>query len=480
MKGAVASGHKLTSEAAIEILNKGGNAFDAVVAAAFTTVVAEPCLSSLGGGGFLLGWQASGHDPFLYDFFVNSPGIGAPAPRAECIEDPASEGCPHFIPIDVHFSNTTQVFHAGHGAVAVPGMLKGLVEFYKEHCTLEIEDLVAPAIRALDEGVEINGLQQYLLRILKPILTLSDYGKELYEAPRGNRIHNPMLKEFLALGDPDLWIDKVYGKGAIELEQQMHTGQGLLSARDLHHYKVIKTDPLRFKYRGHEILTNPSLGGELLAMAFTKLQCTDFPSMNESRRLATLAQTMRQMNEYHGGTGGTTHISIVDSEGNAASLTSSNGSNSGFFIDGTGIMLNNMMGEDDLHPDGFYTMAAGQRVGSMMSPSLIIKDGAVETVLGSGGSKRIRTAMLQSIHNLLDQGMSIKDAIETPRIHLDDTKTLQVEPGVPGDSLTKIPYTINQWDHKDLYFGGVHAVMANYEGWGDTRRDGSFMGTTLD
>ncbi|MFC1769624.1 gamma-glutamyltransferase, partial [Nitrospirota bacterium] len=86
-----------------------------------------------------------------------------------------------------------------------------------------------------------------------------------------------------------------------------------------------------------------------------------------------------------------------------------------------------------------------------------------------------RTAMLQSIHNLLDQGMNIRDAIETPRIHLDDTKTLQVEPGVPEESLIEIPYPINRWDHKDLYFGGVHAVLADFEGWGDTRREGYYI-----
>ncbi|NIR17870.1 MAG: gamma-glutamyltransferase, partial [Desulfobacterales bacterium] len=142
-----------------------------------------------------------------------------------------------------------------------------------------------------------------------------------------------------------------------------------------------------------------------------------------------------------------------------------------------GVMLNNMMGEDDLHPDGFHSIPSGLRVGSMMSPTIIMKGDKITAVLGSGGSKRIRTAILQVIHNLLDRCMPVGEAVEAPRIHLDDDGVIQMEPGFSEEvsvSLAK-RYPVNLWEGKDLYFGGVHTVTGELQGCGDSRRGGSFM-----
>ncbi|NOZ68660.1 MAG: gamma-glutamyltransferase, partial [Deferribacteres bacterium] len=175
-------------------------------------------------------------------------------------------------------------------------------------------------------------------------------------------------------------------------------------------------------------------------------------------------------------TQGTTHISAVDGQGNAASMTTSNGSGSGCFIPGTGIMLNNMMGEDDLHPDGFFSSPPGMRVSSMMVPTIILKHGRADVVMGSGGSKRIKTAVLQVLLNIIDFNCSLEEAVEAPRIHLEDG-TLHTEPGLPADVLERLAahYKLNRWNTRDMYFGGVHCVSGEMHGWGDSRRGGVFL-----
>jgi gamma-glutamyltranspeptidase/glutathione hydrolase len=171
--------------------------------------------------------------------------------------------------------------------------------------------------------------------------------------------------------------------------------------------------------------------------------------------------------------GGTTHVSVRDAEGNAASMTTSNGEGSGYFAPGAGIMLNNMMGEDDLHPEGFHVSPPGLRVASMMAPALLLAGDAVRLALGSGGSKRIRTALLQVISNTVDFAMNPRDAVEAPRLHWDGQR-VQVEPGFPEAALAALAqrWPVNRWPAPDVYFGGVHVAASDGEGAGDPRRGG--------
>jgi gamma-glutamyltranspeptidase/glutathione hydrolase len=170
---------------------------------------------------------------------------------------------------------------------------------------------------------------------------------------------------------------------------------------------------------------------------------------------------------------GTTHISIADREGNCAAMTCSNGEGSGYFAPGTGIMLNNMMGEDDLHPEGFHSSPPGVRVGSMMSPSLLTRGNEVELVIGSGGSKRIRTAVSQVLSQIVDFKRDLKEAVDAPRLYWDG-EVVQVEPGFSEESLAELGsfLELNVWNRKDVYFGGVHAVVPGVSGAGDPRRGG--------
>ncbi|HJR24214.1 MAG TPA: gamma-glutamyltransferase, partial [Acidimicrobiales bacterium] len=172
-------------------------------------------------------------------------------------------------------------------------------------------------------------------------------------------------------------------------------------------------------------------------------------------------------------TGGTTHVSVRDGDGNVATMTSSNGEGSGWVVPGTGVIANNMLGEDDLFPGGFHTAPAGERVSSMMAPSLVVgPDGDVLLALGSGGSKRIRTALLQVLAGAVDQVRPLVDAVEAPRLHWDGEQ-LHAEPGWSEEALAALEarWPVTRWAARDLYFGGVHAVAPGAAA-GDRRRGG--------
>lgn len=484
----------MVCEAACEVLRAGGNAFDAVIAGGFASAVAEPALTSLGGGGFLLA-RPTGGRARLFDFFSDTPGRGLPDHEIE----------PHFVPITVPFPGVDQVFHVGRGSVAVPGNLKGFLHVQRRLGRLPLAEVTAPAVELARAGVPLSQQQAYFLQLLRPIVTLGSEGRAIF-APRGEllcegeTLANPALAAFLTSLSAGAAEDFYRGELARRIAGDMREGQGLLSTEDLAGYRVIERDPLEVPYRGHKLLTNPppSFGGSLLALSLRLLEAVDLgPSaagsaqhalallavMEEVDTLraagrvepaalgqeegADIAQRVRRFSR------GTTHISVSDAEGNAASMTTSNGEGSGYVVPGTGIMLNNMMGEDDLHPDGFHASPPGQRVASMMSPSLLLRDEDVRLVLGSGGSKRIRTALLQIVSLVVDYGLDVRAAVEHPRLHWDGD-CVQVEPGFGDDVLAALRARrrVNQWRCRDVYFGGVNAVVPAGNGAGDSRRGG--------
>ena len=290
--------------------------------------------------------------------------------------------------------------------------------------------------------------------------------------------------------------------------------EGHLTLEDLSNYQVIVRKPLQINYRGYQLLTNPppSSGGTLIAFTLKLLETVDLTGFKfgSSQHLQLLAQTMRLTNEarkdgydaylyedniaqkflakkhldsYHqllhntiNKWGSTTHISVMDSEGNAASVTSSNGEGSSYVIPGTSIMLNNMLGEADLNPSGFHQWYCDRRISSMMSPTIVLKAGKPVIVLGSGGSNRIRTAIVQVISNLLDFHLPVAAAVCSPRVHWEN-HTFNLEP--PLQSLNLVLPNATQvvpWEEKNMFFGGVHAVSktpnGGMEGASDPRREG--------
>jgi gamma-glutamyltranspeptidase/glutathione hydrolase len=195
----------------------------------------------------------------------------------------------------------------------------------------------------------------------------------------------------------------------------------------------------------------------------------------DSRALAAAARRLRSGPPEI--TRGTTHISVVDAGGNAASLTASTGSGSGVFVPGTGIQLNNMLGEQDLSPAG-RSPKPGVRFTSGMAPSIVLRDGRPRLVVGSAGSKRLRGAIFQIVVNAVGHDLAVDEAIERPRVHFDDPH-VQCEGGndpVELDRLASWGYEVVRWRGRNLYFGGAAGVEYRADGTlaaaGDPRRGG--------
>jgi len=300
---------------------------------------------------------------------------------------------------------------------------------------------------------------------------------------------------------------------------------GLITRRDLEEYRVEVRSPLIVGYRDRLVYTNPppSSGGCLIAFALKLLESYDVRrgGHNTAASLRLLLEAMKVTDEARGddfdhriydeglageflsdvaveaylkkmggapptigsigedGLGSTTHISVTDSEMNAATITTSNGVGCGFTIPGTGIMLNSILGEEDLNPHGFHRQKPGIRISSMMSPTIVMYRDKPEIVLGSGGSKRIRSAILQVILNIIDHEMPVSAAVNTPRVHW-ERGTFHVEEGVSDDALQTLEeegINVFKWGERHVFFGGVHAVVADHtgdtlSGGGDRRRGG--------
>src|SRR5205085_8851231 len=176
--------------------------------------------------------------------------------------------------------------------------------------------------------------------------------------------------------------------------------------------------------------------------------------------------------------GSTTHIAVMDGDGMACSVTCSNGSCSGVVVPGTGVHLNNMLGEQDLNPLGFHRHPPGRRMPSMMAPTAVLRDGVAELVLGSAGSNRIRSAILQTIVRVIDEGLRARDAVEAPRVHFEDG-VVYAEPGVDTSQVEAAGRPVARFRARNLFFGGVQAVerdqTGSFWGGGDPRRGGAAL-----
>jgi gamma-glutamyltranspeptidase/glutathione hydrolase len=273
------------------------------------------------------------------------------------------------------------------------------------------------------------------------------------------------------------------GALADRIGRDMSAGGGMLTREDLASFRVVEREPLEVSYRRHRLLTNPppSLGGSLIALSLELLESTSPASAgaDSAEHAVRMVEVMEEVARRRIGREvprfdrGTTHVSVSDGWGNVASLTTSNGEGSGYVVPGTGIMLNNMMGEDDLHPEGFFASPPAERVASMMSPSVLLSGDQVRLVLGSGGSKRIRTALLQAISSVVDFDLGVRETVERPRLHWDESQ-VQVEPGFPPAVIEALGgrWPVNEWSERNVYFGGVHAVSPAGKGAGDPRRGG--------
>jgi gamma-glutamyltranspeptidase / glutathione hydrolase len=253
---------------------------------------------------------------------------------------------------------------------------------------------------------------------------------------------------------------------------------------------------VRVRYRGRDVLTNPppSAGGTLLAYALALLD-RDPPAPDALALVRVMERAQAERTpEFLTGLaepgflerfmasrlGSTTHLSVLDGDGWACTVTCTNGEGSGVVVPGTGIHVNNMMGEQDLSPLGFFTHPPGRRLPSMMAPTVVLgTDGAPELALGSAGSNRIRSALLQVIVNVIDRGMTAAQAVDAPRLHFEDG-LVYAEPGIDAEALEATGHTLSWFRDRNLFFGGCQAVERDPRtgtpaGAGDPRRGGAVV-----
>jgi gamma-glutamyltranspeptidase/glutathione hydrolase len=486
-RGTIAAGHPLTAQAGARVLREGGNAVDAAVGAMLTSFVAEPLLTGLGAGGYMM-VAGGGRAPALLDFFVEAPARAQDGSAAELQA------------IDVSFGDAVQVFYIGPASCGVYGTPAGVCEAVARWGTVALGELAAPAAKLARDGVVLNHEQAYVAEILGDLLRSTPECAALW-APRGR-----VLREGETLCNPQLGdaLERLGGEGAapfysgdIAAAVCAWLGErgGSLTRAGLEAYEAIERAPLQMRYRDREVLTNPppSAGGTLLAYALALLhRGPSPPSLEGVVRAMEAAQSERTSAFVEGlgdegfaerflasRLGATTHISVLDAEGCACSVTCTNGEGSGVVVPGTGMHINNVMGEEDLSPLGFHSHPAGRRMPSMMAPTLVLREGEVELVLGSAGSNRIRSALLQTIVAVVDRGEDCAAAVRAPRVHCEHGVVYH-EPGIDAAQLDPRgadgrERELVRFAAPNLFFGGVQAVQSAagvLSGAGDPRRGG--------
>jgi gamma-glutamyltranspeptidase/glutathione hydrolase len=497
MKGVVAAGHPLTAEAGAAVLRAGGNAVDAAVCAVLASFAVESPLTGFGAGGHMMVHE--GGETTLIDFFVAAPGL-----------DGIERGT-ELVPVPIRFdAETTQTFYVGPASCGVPGTAAGLAHALERFGTMPLRELIGPGVRLAREGAAVNRGQAYILDILGPIHEGMTGTRELY-APQGRRLGEGDVFAFPELAvaleryadeGPDLFYK---GEVAAAISDFVVGHGGLIGPGDLASYEAIERKPIDTPFRGTEVLTNPppSSGGILISYCLGLLERLGPRSGPEqlvaameaanSRRDLAFAESLYEEGMEVGFLdpvgldlaaadllGSTTHISVLDADGNCASVTCSNGSGSGVLVPGTGVILNNMLGEEDLNPAGFHLIAPGRRVPSMMAPTVVLRDGEIVLALGSAGSNRIRSAILQTVVRAVEQGYPVAAAIEAPRLHFEGG-IVQAEKGVDPEALTRMEtrgLEVARWPSLNLFFGGVQAVARDpasgeLSGGGDPRRSGA-------
>ena len=516
LQGIVAAGHPETARVAAAILSEGGTAVDAALAALCVATVVEPALCSLGGGGFLMVLPATGAEagqPVVFDFFAQTPM----AKRPETAID--------FYPVHADFGAARQEFHIGLGTIATPGVVKGLFAAHRRLGRLPLTTLVAPAVALARQGVPVSAMQADIVTIIAAILGATPAARALFASPArpgaligaGEVLRFPALAdvlETLAIEGEDLFYRGEIGQRLV-MDCAVHGGH--LTLADLKEYRCEVRRPLVHAAFGARVLLNPppSTGGLLIAFALALIEALrpESQGFGSGGYLTALAEVMRATNRARierslhaqppdamaesvlapdllaryrseilgrpATARGTTHVSMIDRFGTAASLSISNGEGSAYVIPGTDIMLNNMLGEEDLAPAGFHHWPVNTRLGSMMAPTIAQTSTGDLIALGTGGANRIRSAVLQVLLNLLAFRMSVADAVAAPRLH-GEGDAIAIEPGYSEGAVTALtagfPKT-QRWEEKSMFFGGVHAARrlrdGSVEAVGDDRRGGA-------
>ena len=498
---AASAGTPYAAEAAAEVFCAGGNAADAAVAAAAAVSVTEPLLSSAGGGGFALVRCPTG-EAELIDYYDTMPGKGLPRSAF------GAGGSPQTIVLKYGAGVNSTV---GGASVAVPGALRGWEALLGRHGRLTLKESLAPAVRLGREGFRLCKTSAMWFQVAEEVLRLTEEtSKNFYVGDRvyleGEEVRFPELADTLeAIGESG--ADLLYeGELARRLSDYILKLGGIITERDLAEYEAVIREPLAVAYGTGEIYTNgaPSAGGPTLAQMLRIIAGYDLAATSEIEYARIMAGAMRlalrdrevayvdgaeneivaqrltseeyakQQRRRISGSPQTSHISCVDAEGFAVSITATMGYGSGLVIPGTGIPMNNTLGEPELNPRGFHALAPGERLISSMSPTVVSSAGGDVISLGSPGASRIPTAIAQALVHAVDFGMPLEAAVYAPRIHAEGD-LFAYEAGAKIGDLSRYGRVL-AYEEPNMYFGAVNAVrrtaQGEFEAAADPRRSG--------
>jgi gamma-glutamyltranspeptidase / glutathione hydrolase len=456
MQAAIAAGHPATVEAGAEILEDGGTAADAAVAASLASCVAETIMTGFLGGGHAIYLDADTAQARNLDCFVAAPGLGAERREAELVH------------LEVPFGEEVVHYSVGIASCGVPGLPAGLEELWRSHGKLPWPRLVEPALRRARHGVELPPAHAACLAMLAPAMTLNEGariyspGGELLRA--GSRLEQPGLVRALELVAEEGAAGAYSGSIAESLLGLMDERGGLVTREDLASYRASWSEPVETSYLGLRFLTRAGLS----RVPETVARLPVLRGLTAPERVLALVPVLAAPPS---GDGDTTNISVVDREGNACVLTTSLGLGSGDFLPGLDLHLNSMLGESDLLTG---TLKPGDRMGSMMAPSLVLEsDGRPELAGGAAGGTRLRSALLETVSGILDEGLDPTEAVARPRFH-PAGQTIHAEPGVDAAALGRLEnegWEVRRWPAQHHYFGGV-SVVGQTGAAGDPRRNG--------
>lgn len=527
--GVVAAADPLASKAGVEILKKGGNAFDAAVATSFMLGVVEPQASGLGGGGFAILYVAKEKKAYVVDFRESAPAAAKPS----------------FFKLDEKGEIPEANFLLGWSAVAVPGQMRGMEMINQKFGTMKWADLIQPAIDQGEKGIIVNDTLAKIavedFAHMDKSVTKAFFEKTFIKnglpISKGEKVINKEYVESLkkiAKGGAD-----VFYKG--EIADQIASafaknGKSWITKQDLANYKAILREPLQTTYRGYtiDVLPPPSSGGLTVAEMLNILEGYDIAKMKagstdyihtfiEAQKLAfadrnqymgdpafvkvptkglldkKYAELLRKQIDPKKATSekvkygdpipyeraSTTSFSVIDKDGNMITITHTINDFFGACVvpEGTGIMLNNEMDDFSTALGKSNSMEPGKRPLSSMSPVIVHKDGKPVLTMGTPGGPRIISAIANNLVNIFDFGMDIQPAIDAGRFHNPNAKETHIEKVFTAETmkaLTDMGHTFKQHEANDLYFGGVQGVMygkdGKLHGGADPRRAGQAFG----
>jgi gamma-glutamyltranspeptidase / glutathione hydrolase len=441
-RGAVAAGNADAAAAAGEILEQGGNAVDAALAAGFAMGVVEPLDSGLGAGGFMTIHDAASGTTDCIDF------MGA-APLAAHYEIYAASPPGG----SYHIRVKGRANELGHTSVAVPGCLAGFSAAHERFGRLPFAALMAPAIRLADDGFVVARKAALRMERTEELLNLTAETRRVLKRPDGtlfrpgDRMSNPDYGRSLrqiAKGGAAAFYDGPLGQ-AILADMKAH--DGFLDEHDLRNYRAIWRRPAAGRFRDLDIRTMPPpSSGALVVAGLNALAAEVARGGEDLDRHEALARAMLAMFRRRaaalgdpaylrvdtdaligaGESNETTSLCAVDADGNAACITYSNNNHSGVVVPGTGILLNNQMLLFSPWPDNPNQVVGGKRPASSMMPTLALRDGRITMAIGASGSTRIISAILQVLYHAFVRGLDLHAAITEPRLHA-ETESMRAD-----------------------------------------------------